>query len=1116
MTRADIKTFVLLCLLALLPLLFVAYQSLNSNELSSTLDLSLNSSSNWTQLRLEGATILGLEDLDSPTQIKHSDNAILMEGPGKTKIRAIVRIDHNPVTFFLTKDLMGQASAEINGIGKIENLRQPITIPISLRTNSTQAKIGFNGLVIKKSNIINLRGAAYRPVITESSISLTNPLGNEVRLDLLVGASVFNETPYVFLEKGDKGIFQAQIGTYVYRDNNNGKRTIRNLPVTVEMTSNKAQINFDGAQISQGKITQIDSQDLQTSILGDNFIFLQYSHNGTAFRRANVQLDLSINQTPHLTISKNNAGFVGVRIENNSYFLSNSSKTDSYVSQSYPIVDFRGDQNPEKRISVPFSVETTSEWTDITLDGLDGTDIIVTKIEGNISQPVIANGKISIKKNSPEDRSPAMIEAILTAESQDDGSLRIEKGDNGYTRVSVGEMEIATYNNIGDIKGDPRNGMLFQLPDLPDTPTDSNVIYNPVASIFPVYAELSGQGLTIEDTQPKEIFLSVTSTEMPGQGLRFSLPMAEGVKTYVFIAMLILLMFSIVVLRPEARLGVSRTPFLDTLWKQQGELGKHLPLSSTLIIEALVALAVIPPLLIDAGATATLAARAVYLVLVAVLILRLMRIKKREDADAGDWYQARRETIGILLAAGAYFALFELLRSWQMLSPDVSRLLLLATAAIIGLLCVFLVHHNRRVYQEKLLGGVSNPGEKILGFAVRNLESLPILIIEALLAMAVIPPLLIDAGTTATLAALAVYLVLAAALIMRLMRFKKNENVDAEDWYQAKREAIGILLAAGAYFGLFEFLRNRLILSPDVLRPLLVATAAIIGLLCIFLVHHNRRVYQEKLWGFLSNQESMPILIFEALVAMMIVPLLLIDAGTTATMVTLIVYLMLAAALILRLIKIKKREDVGARDLHQAKRETIGILLAAGAYFALFEFLRSWLILSPDALRLLLLATAAVIGLLCIFLVHHNRRIYREKLWRFAVSNLESMPVSSIIILEALISLAITPFLLLRNEELANGAAILAYLLLVAGVMIRFGEMKSLLNMDKQKEILIKILSLAVLPAAGIMGAREMQKVDPEVGQIFFIIMMITTAVFLAFVYLYLRMWDVNEEKASF
>ena len=837
MTRVDIQTFVLLCLLALLPLLFVSYQSLNSNELSSTLDLSLNSSSNWTQLRLEGATILGLEDLDSPTRIKHSDNVIFMEGPGKEKIKAIVKIDQNPVTFFLTKDLMGQASAEIKGIGKIENLRHPVTIPIILRTNSTLAKIGFNGLIIKKSNIVNLKGAAYRPIITEDSISLTNPLGNEVELDLLIEASVFNESSFVFLEKGDKGTFQAWIGNYIYRDDKNGERTIRNLPVIVEMTSNKAQIYFEGAEISRGKITQIDSQDLQTSFLGDNFIFLQYSHNGTAFRRASVQLDLNVNQTPELTIYKNNAGFVEVRIANNSYFLSNTSETDSYVKQSYHIVDFKGIQNPEKGISVPLFLETTSEWTDIALEGLDGTDITVTKIEGNISQPVISNDKISIKKNSIEDRSLARIEAVLRAESQDGGRIRIEKGDHGYTKVKLGEIEIATYNNIGDIKGDPRNGMLFQLPALPKAATDSSIIYNPVASIFPIYAELSDQGLTIEDTQPKEVFLSVTSTEMPGQGFRFSIPIAEGVKTYVFIAMLILLMFSIVVLRSKGRLNVSKTPFLGALWTLQEGLGKHLPLSSTLIIEALVAMVVIPPILINAGTTATLVTLIVYLVLAAALILRLIKIKTREDADAGDWHQAKRESIGILLAVGAYFGLFELLRTQPTLSPDVSRLLLLAVAA--------------------------------------------------------------------------------------------------------------------------------------------------------------------------------------------------------------------------------------------------------------------------------------VIGLLCIFLVHHNRRIYREKLWEF-VSNLESMPISSIIILEALIALAITPFLLLRNETLANGAAILAYLLLVAGVIIRFVEMKSLLNMDKKKEILIKILSLAVLPAAGIMGAREMTNVDPEVGQIFFIIMMIVAAMFLAFVYLYLRRWDLNEENASF
>jgi hypothetical protein len=64
MAQIDIKTFILLCILVLAVPLFIANQSISGNDITSTLELSLNSSANWTQLRLEGATITGLEILD--------------------------------------------------------------------------------------------------------------------------------------------------------------------------------------------------------------------------------------------------------------------------------------------------------------------------------------------------------------------------------------------------------------------------------------------------------------------------------------------------------------------------------------------------------------------------------------------------------------------------------------------------------------------------------------------------------------------------------------------------------------------------------------------------------------------------------------------------------------------------------------------------------------------------------------------------------------------------------------------------------------------------------------------------------------------------------------------
>ncbi|OPY52220.1 MAG: hypothetical protein A4E49_01915 [Methanosaeta sp. PtaU1.Bin112] len=820
MIRVDAKTFVLLCLIALFPLLFIANQSMSSDVASTYLDINLNSSSSWTQIRLEGATITGLEVMSSSSGIKHSGDAILMEGPGKARVRATINAIQNPVNVYLTKDVMGQASADINGIGRIENLNQPMTIPISLRTNSSMAKIGFNGLSIKKSSIKEMKGNAYRPIITDSSIAIDNPLGRELELDLLANASVYDEFPAFTMQKADNGTFQAKIGDWIYNNNKTIKRTIKNLPVTVEMTSNMTQIFFDGAEISRGWTTQIDDQGLQANILGDNFIFLNYLLDGSTFRRASFLMDLNYSRNSKLAIYKNNSGFVRVRIANRDYFLANSSKTKTYVTGSFALDDLNDDNRPVKKLSVPLYIETTSDWTDITLDGLEGAEIAVSKVEGNISQPVVSDGKISIKKGTIEDRSIARVEAVVKAESQRDGLIKIEKGGLGYARVGVGQ--IATFNNIGEGKGDPTNPRLFRMPVLPKAEVAPDIIYNPVAYILPLYSILSDQGLTIEETQPKEVSLSITVDEIPEKGFRVSVPVAEGIRVYILIAFLILLVFSAAILRLDARLGLSDIAYRDRIWRQIDELAK-LPFSSALIIECLLAFIVIPIIVVYEAAWVVLI---IFLLLITATALRLAGIKRR-SAETMDWLLAKRETISLLLAATIYLIVYYLLIARQELGPNISRLLL------------------------------------------------------------------------------------------------------------------------------------------------------------------------------------------------------------------------------------------------------IGI--------------------------------ATTLCLLYLFFIHPSRRAYRNKIWELILGNLEDMPISSVIILDALICLAVTPFLLLSIESMANNAAILAYLLLVAGVAVRFLEMKDLLNTDKQKEMLIKILTLAILPTAGMQGASKLMTVNPGAGQILFALMIISTAVLVAFLYYYQR-----------
>ena len=823
MARLDIRTFILLYLLALSIPLFIANQSLSDNEVSATLDMALNSSTNWTELRLEGANITGLEVLDPSARINHSENTIRMEGKGETRIKARIRATQGPVKLFLSKDFTGQASAEIKGIGRLENPYQPIFIPISLYTNSSSAKMSLNDMGIKQYSIKNLKGLSSRPVVTEDLINLTNPLEKEVMLDLLTQASFYDEFPTVLLEKGDTGFFWARMGNYVYSNNKTGERTVRNLPVTIDMTSNMTQIFFEGAEISRAEIIQIDNSSMKSCVIGDNFIFLKYGHDGTVFRKANLLLDLNYSQMGRLTIYKNNAGFVGVGLGEKSYFLTNSSNSNSYVSQSYSLGELKGGKNPLKRISVPLFVETTSDWTDIAMEGLEGTTIKVTKVDGAIARPTVSNGMISLRKNASEDTSLAIVEAVLSADRQEDCWIRIEKGNLGFTSVKIGE--IAAYDNEGIVKDDPKNKVLYRLPILPERNTEFRAVYNPAAFIFPAYELLKGRA--IEDTQSRNVSMSVLSRDLPGQGLSFSIPVANGIRAYVFIAFLVLFIFGLVVLRMDIRIILPEMLNGDDTWKQLEELGR-LPLATTIILEALAALAFIPLILI--------------------------------------------------------------------------------------------------------------------------------------------------------------------------------------------------------------------------------------------------------------NRESM--IIWAALI---------------------VVYFVLAGAVILRLVGICERSSVNACKNGQAEKESVAILMAATIYIGLFELLKTMHDIGPNISRLLLLVTAAALCFFYFTLAHSNRRSYREYICNLAVSNLESMPISSVVILEALICLAVTPFLMLISEDMANDTAILAYLLLVAGIAVRFVEMKDLLKMDKMKEILTKVLSLAVLPAAMIMEALKLMNDNPGAGQILLAVVIMIVAMMLVFVYVYLR-----------
>jgi hypothetical protein len=133
-----------------------------------------------------------------------------------------------------------------------------------------------------------------------------------------------------------------------------------------------------------------------------------------------------------------------------------------------------------------------------------------------------------------------------------------------------------------------------------------------------------------------------------------------------------------------------------------------------------------------------------------------------------------------------------------------------------------------------------------------------------------------------------------------------------------------------------------------------------------------------------------------------------------------------------------------------------------------------------------------------------RRKLSTEFVWKFALGTLEKLDVSSVLIIEAILALAVTPFLLIiDNETLAEGAAVLAYLLLVAGVVIRILEMKNLFTTDREKCMMLKLVSIGILFTAGYSGAFAL--LPHLAGFLLLAGMGIVTLIFLWIVYLYVN-----------
>src|SRR5208337_4699831 len=170
----TMKMFILLAFFLLCIPLFFAAQNLVGGGSTSALDITVNQSSDISNLSFWGATISGITVIRAPGQVEYTQNELKVYRAGITQVRVSLSDVQDTVKISLEKTSTGTASAAIAGVGTLNNIHEPLLTPITLSTNSTDAAIRFTGMEIDNVTINSLTGTDQLPVIDKNLIFFRN------------------------------------------------------------------------------------------------------------------------------------------------------------------------------------------------------------------------------------------------------------------------------------------------------------------------------------------------------------------------------------------------------------------------------------------------------------------------------------------------------------------------------------------------------------------------------------------------------------------------------------------------------------------------------------------------------------------------------------------------------------------------------------------------------------------------------------------------------------------------------------------------------------------------------------------------------------------------------
>lgn len=309
-------------------------------------------------------------------------------------------------------------------------LKSPPPLSMGIETTSSRTLIYFDGAVMEGIRVTGLKDNGLKKLdLSNASISMQREKGAD---DLPTEVNV-SFVPYVgqdivtlVIDKDATGNSSVTIGGIgEFKQGSNSFK----IPLRVNTTSEWTTLTFSGASILQSSIGRVWGRDVTEPVIGTNFITLSRRPGGNLSQiGAEFLLDINFDQELAIvTIERGDGG--------------------STQAEIGPFGAFENpEMTPRKVLSVPITIQTTADLSEISFQGGTLRKVESIKRAGDFSDLLIrGSNTLHITKTSPGYGSLEYRLEIETGEKEID--LGISRVGTGFTLVQIGDA--GSYANAG-------------------------------------------------------------------------------------------------------------------------------------------------------------------------------------------------------------------------------------------------------------------------------------------------------------------------------------------------------------------------------------------------------------------------------------------------------------------------------------------------------------------------------------------------------------------------------------------------------------------------------------------------------------------------------------------